>query len=245
MLVGDGSAAGVEALVRWRHPTRGLVLPDEFIPLAEQSGLMQRLTDYVLETALAQAAEWCRDGLPMPVAVNVSMRDLHDAEFARRLGEGLRRHGVPADLLCLEITERVLMADRAGGRHAGRAGRARRADQPGRLRHRLLVAGPAQAAAGARDQGRPLVRQAARVRRRREDDATIVRSIIDLAHSLGLTVVAEGVESEATMERLRAFGCDRAQGWHLSPALPAADVTSWLQRIRSSSAAPRLRLAGT
>src|SRR5206468_2762869 len=109
--VGDGSLSGVEALVRWRHPTRGLVLPDEFIPAAECSGLMPRITDFVLETALAQIAVWLGEGLRIPVAVNVSMRDLHDSRFATRLGQGLRRHGVTAELLCLEITERLLMAD--------------------------------------------------------------------------------------------------------------------------------------
>jgi diguanylate cyclase (GGDEF)-like protein len=244
VMVGDGSAAGVEALVRWRHPTRGLVLPDDFIPLAEQSGLMQRLTDFVLETALAQAAEWCRDGMTMPIAVNVSMRDLHDAEFARRLGEGLRRHGVPADLLCLEITERVLMADVARA--------ATTLDELDTLGVRISLddfgTGYSSLVLLKRLPVREIKVDRSFVKRLgsaggAHDDATIVRSIIDLGHSLGLTVVAEGVESEATMDRLRAFGCDRAQGWHLSPALPAADVTSWLQ-IRAA-AVPRLRLAGT
>jgi diguanylate cyclase (GGDEF)-like protein len=244
VMVGDGSAAGVEALVRWRHPTRGLVLPDDFIPLAERSGLMQRLTDFVLETALAQAATWRRDGMPMAIAVNVSMRDLHDTEFAGRLGEGLRRHGVPADLLCLEITERVLMADVAKA--------ATTLDDLDGLGVRISLddfgTGYSSLVLLKRLPVREIKVDRSFVKRLgsaggAQDDATIVRSIIDLGHSLGLTVVAEGVESEATMDRLRAFGCDRAQGWHLSPALPAADVTSWL-KIRALDSA-RLRLATT
>ena len=243
--VGDGVAAGVEALVRWRHPTRGLVLPDDFIPLAEQSGLMPRLTDFVLETELAQAAQWCSDGMPVPIAVNVSMRDLHDAEFATRLGEGLRRHGVRADLMCLEITERVLMADVARA--------AATLDELDHLGVRISLddfgTGYSSLVLLKRLPVREIKVDRSFVKRLgaaggAQDDATIVRSIIDLGHSLGLTVVAEGVESEATMDRLRAFGCDRAQGWHLSPALPAPDVTSWL-RTRAATAPARLRLAGT
>jgi EAL domain-containing protein (putative c-di-GMP-specific phosphodiesterase class I) len=91
-----------------------MVLPDEFIPLAEQSGLMQRLTDLVIDMALGQVAQWARDGLHVPVAINVSMRDLQDCAFASRLGARLLHYGVPAHLVILEITERVLMADVTG-----------------------------------------------------------------------------------------------------------------------------------
>ena len=242
--VGDGSSAGVEALVRWRHPDRGLVLPDEFIPLAERSGLMQRMTEFVLETALTQAARWCRDDMPVPIAVNVSMRDLHDAEFAARLGQRLERHGVPADLLCLEITERVLMADVARAN-----GTLEELDSLGvRISLDDFGTGYSSLVLLKRLPVREIKVDRSFVKRLgsvggAQDDATIVRSIIDLGHSLGLTVVAEGVESEAAMERLRSYGCDRAQGWHLSPALPSADVTSWLRTRAQTSAA--LRLAGT
>jgi diguanylate cyclase (GGDEF)-like protein len=241
--VGDGTAAGVEALVRWRHPTRGLVLPDDFVPLAEQSGLMQRLTDFVLETALRQAAEWTRNGMYVPVAVNVSMRDLHDGQFAQRLGEGLRRHNVRPELLCLEITERVLMADVA------RAGAT--LDELDALGVRISLddfgTGYSSLVLLKRLPVREIKVDRSFVKRLgtpggARDDATIVRSIIDLGHSLGLTVVAEGVESQATLDRLRTFGCDRAQGWHLSPALPADDVTSWLRNRAATT--PLLRLAG-
>jgi len=239
--LGDGAAAGVEALVRWRHPTRGLVLPDDFIPIAEQSGLMPRLTEFVLETALAQAATWCRDSMVVPIAVNVSMRDLHDRGFAARLGDRLTRHGVPAELLCLEITERVLMADVARA--------AATLDDLDRLGVRISLDDFGTGYSSLVLLKRLPVREI-KVDRSfvkwlgsaggAHDDATIVRSIIDLGHSLGLTVVAEGVESEAAMERLRDFGCDRAQGWHLSPALPAPDVTSWLETRAAALSRPRL-----
>ncbi|MDQ1641736.1 MAG: hypothetical protein QOJ90_1087 [Actinomycetota bacterium] len=240
--VGDGTAAGVEALVRWRHPTRGLVLPDDFVPLAEQSGLMQRLTDFVLETALSQAAEWTRQGMSVPIAVNVSMRDLHDTQFTERLGAGLRRHGVDPELLCLELTERVLMADVA------RAGATlEELDAIGvRISLDDFGTGYSSLVLLKRLPVREIKVDRSFVKRLgaeggAQDDATIVRSIIDLGHSLGLTVVAEGVESQATLDRLRTFGCDRAQGWHLSPALPALDVTSWLRNREAT--APLLRIA--
>jgi predicted signal transduction protein with EAL and GGDEF domain len=240
--VGDGTAAGVEALVRWRHPTRGLVLPDDFVPLAEQSGLMQRLTDFVLETALSQAAEWARQGMSVPIAVNVSMRDLHDTQFTERLGAGLRRHGVDPELLCLELTERVLMADVA------RAGATlEELDAIGvRISLDDFGTGYSSLVLLKRLPVREIKVDRSFVKRLgaeggAQDDATIVRSIIDLGHSLGLTVVAEGVESQATLDRLRTFGCDRAQGWHLSPALPALDVTSWLRNREAT--APLLRIA--
>ncbi|HEX6921330.1 MAG TPA: bifunctional diguanylate cyclase/phosphodiesterase [Actinomycetes bacterium] len=233
----DGSPAGVEALLRWNHPTRGLVLPDEFVPLAEQSGLMPRLTALVLDTALRQAAEWARQGLTVPVAINVSMRDLHDAEFAARLGTGLLRHALPAHLLCLEITERVLMADVA----RAAATLAELDDLGVRISLDDFGTGYSSLVLLKRLPVREVKVDRSFVQRLgqpqgAEDDAMIVRSIIDLGHSLGLTVVAEGVESEAAVAQLRAFGCDGAQGWYYSPALPADEVTDWL-RTRSADAA--------
>jgi predicted signal transduction protein with EAL and GGDEF domain len=233
--VEDGSVAGVEALVRWRHPTRGLVLPDEFIPLAEQSGLMQRLTDLVLDSALTQVAEWLRAGLRIPVAVNVSMRDLQDAEFAARLGARLIEYDVPPGLVSLEITERVLMADVAGASATLGAldalGVRISLDDFGTGYSSLVLLKRLPVQEIKVD--RSFVRRLGDITAPDEDD-TIVRSIIDLGHSLGLTVVAEGVETRASLERLRTFGCDRAQGWHLSPALPPDEVLVWLEERHSS-----------
>jgi EAL domain-containing protein (putative c-di-GMP-specific phosphodiesterase class I) len=228
--VEDGTIAGVEALVRWRHPTRGMVLPDEFIPLAEQSGLMQRLTDLVIDMALGQVAQWARDGLRVPVAINVSMRDLQDGAFASRLGARLAHYGVPADLVILEITERVLMADVAGASatlgELDALGLRISLDDFGTGYSSLVLLKRLPVQEIKVD--RSFVKRLGDATGAEEDD-TIVRSIIDLGHSLGLTVVAEGVETRASMDRLRAFGCDRAQGWHLSPALPADKVVVWLE----------------
>ena len=228
--VEDGTIAGVEALVRWRHPTRGMVLPDEFIPLAEQSGLMQRLTDLVIDMALGQVAQWARDGLRVPVAINVSMRDLQDGAFASRLGARLAHYGVPADLVILEITERVLMADVAGASatlgELDALGLRISLDDFGTGYSSLVLLKRLPVQEIKVD--RSFVKRLGDITGAEEDD-TIVRSIIDLGHSLGLTVVAEGVETRASLDRLRAFGCDRAQGWLLSPALPADKVVVWLE----------------
>jgi diguanylate cyclase (GGDEF)-like protein len=241
--VDDGSIAGVEALVRWRHPTRGLVLPDEFIPLAEQSGLMQRLTDLVIEVALTQIAEWTRMGLRVPVAVNVSMRDLQDPDFASRLGSRLAHHGVAPGLVSLEITERVLMADVAGASatlgQLDALGLRISLDDFGTGYSSLVLLKRLPVQEIKVD--RSFVKRLGDIAGAEEDD-TIVRSIIDLGHSLGLTVVAEGVETRASLDRLRVFGCDRAQGWHLSPALTAEEVVIWLEENRATR--PRLRVAG-
>jgi diguanylate cyclase (GGDEF)-like protein len=241
--VQDGSVAGVEALVRWRHPTRGLVLPDEFIPLAEQSGLMQRLTDQVIDVALGQIARWSRSGRRLAVAVNVSMRDLQDPDFADRLGRRLRSHRVSPELLCLEITERVLMADVAGAS----ATLASLDDLGVRISLDDFGTGYSSLVLLKRLPVREIKVDRSFVARLgdaagAEEDDSIVRSIIDLGHSLGMTVVAEGVETRAGLDRLRHFGCDRAQGWHLSPALPADEVVLWLDR--QPLPAPVLNLAG-
>jgi diguanylate cyclase (GGDEF)-like protein len=229
--VEDGTIAGVEALVRWRHPTRGMVLPDEFIPLAEQSGLMQRLTDLVIDMALGQVSQWARDGLRVPVAINVSARDLQDGKFAGRLGARLTHYGVPADLVILEITERVLMADVAGAsatlRELDALGLRISLDDFGTGYSSLVLLKrlPVQEIKVDRSFVKRLGDATGA-----EEDETIVRSIIDLGHSLGLTVVAEGVETRESMDRLRTFGCDRAQGWLMSPALPADKVVVWLEQ---------------
>jgi EAL domain-containing protein (putative c-di-GMP-specific phosphodiesterase class I) len=232
----------VEALVRWRHPTRGLVLPDEFIPLAEQSGLMQRLTDLVLDSALTQVSAWYRDGLRIPVAVNVSMRDLQDPQFAARLGARLLQYDVAPGLVSLEITERVLMADVAGAAATLEAldalGVRISLDDFGTGYSSLVLLKRLPVQEIKVD--RSFVKRLGELAGAEEDD-TIVRSIIDLGHSLGLTVVAEGVETHASLERLRSFGCDRAQGWHLSPALPADEVVVWLEGRPPAPIAPSMQ----
>jgi predicted signal transduction protein with EAL and GGDEF domain len=228
----DGAVAGLEALVRWQHPDRGRVPPDEFITIAETSGLMPQLTEYVLEKALGQVARWREAGLTVPVAVNVSPRDVFTPGFAGAVAARLARHGVPAGSLQLEITEHVMLEDpqQAADTLAGLTGHGVRMslDDFGTgyssLVHlrRLPVS--------------ELKIDRSFVARLSEDgeDAEIVRCTVELAHSLGLVVVAEGVEDDETWERLRDLGCDAVQGWLVSAAMPAVETTAWL-RARDSS----------
>ena len=224
--VGDGAVVGVEALVRWRHPSLGLVPPDDFVPLAEQSGLIQRLTDWVVDAAVAQVARWWADGLAVPVAVNVSMRDLQGPELVGVVGAALDRYGVPPAALQLEITERVLAADLARMTQTleglDALGVRLSLDDFGTgYSSLLLLKGlPVSELKVDRSFVARLVEGG--------EDASIVRSIVDLAHALGLDAVAEGVETAETLDRLRDLGCDGMQGWLVSRPMPAVTATAWL-----------------
>jgi diguanylate cyclase (GGDEF)-like protein len=228
----DGKVTGLEALVRWVHPERGRVSPEEFIAIAETSGLMPQLTEYVLDTALAQVARWRKMGIDVPVAVNVSPRDVHTPGFAGAVAARLARYGVPPAALQLEITEHVLLEDpqRAADTLAGLAGHGVRMslDDFGTGYSSLvhLRRLPVSELKIDRSFVARLVVDT--------EDAEIVRCTIDLAHSLGLLVVAEGVEDDETWERLRDMGCDAIQGWLVAAAMPPEEATAWL-RIRAKS----------
>ncbi|MCQ4084331.1 bifunctional diguanylate cyclase/phosphodiesterase [Streptomyces sp. RB6PN25] len=228
----DGKVAGLEALVRWVHPERGRVSPEEFIAIAETSGLMPQLTEYVLETALAQVARWRNMGIDVPVAVNVSPRDVHTPGFAGSVAARLARHGVPPGALQLEITEHVLLEDpqRAADTLAGLTGHGVKMslDDFGTGYSSLvhLRRLPVSELKIDRSFVARLVVDT--------EDAEIVRCTVDLAHSLGLLVVAEGVEDDETWERLRDMGCDAIQGWLVAAAMPPEETTAWL-RIRAKS----------
>ncbi|WP_329267641.1 bifunctional diguanylate cyclase/phosphodiesterase [Streptomyces pseudovenezuelae] len=222
----DGQVAGLEALVRWVHPERGRVPPDEFIAIAESSGLMPHLTEYVLDTALAQVAEWRAQGLYVPVAVNVSPRDVHTPGFAGSVAARLARHGVPAGALQLEITEHVLLEDpsRAADTLAALTGHGVKMslDDFGTGYSSLVHLRRLPVSELKID--RSFVAKLAVD----TEDAEIVRCTVDLAHSLGLLVVAEGVEDDETWERLRDMGCDAVQGWLVAAAMPPEETTAWL-----------------
>ena len=228
----DGKVAGLEALVRWVHPERGRVSPEEFIAIAETSGLMPQLTEYVLETALAQVARWRGMGIEVPVAVNVSPRDVHSPGFAGAVAARLARHGVPPSALQLEITEHVLLEDpqRAAATMAGLTahGVKMSLDDFGTGYSSLvhLRRLPVSELKIDRSFVARLVVDA--------EDAEIVRCTVDLAHSLGLLVIAEGVEDDETWERLRDLGCDAIQGWLVAAAMPPEEATAWL-RVRAKS----------
>jgi diguanylate cyclase (GGDEF)-like protein len=228
-----GEVLGVEALVRWNHPTLGLVMPDDFIPLAEQSGLMPRLTDSLLDQALAQRAAWDADGPGLLIAVNVSVRDLLDQGFAERVTAALARHQIPPDALMLEITERRLLADFdrgakvlaelvASGVHIS-------LDDFGTGYSSLTLLKQLPVCEVKIDQS--FVSRIADS----EADATIVGSIVELAHALDLTVVAEGVETTEVLQRLVALGCDQAQGWLVGMPMDAATASAWIRRHRHAA----------
>jgi diguanylate cyclase (GGDEF)-like protein len=217
----------VEALVRWQHPGRGMVPPMEFIPFAEQTGSIRAVTHWVVAHAVAQCAKWRRSGLPMNVSINISARDLMDAELPVRFASLLEQHDCRAQWIALEITESAILDD------AGHA------IENLQLLHslgcRLAIddygTGYSSLAYLRRLPLNELKIDKSFVQRMARDasDAVIVRSTIDLAHNIGLKVVAEGVEDEATLERLRAMGCDMVQGYFLSKPLTANDAAAWMK----------------
>jgi EAL domain-containing protein (putative c-di-GMP-specific phosphodiesterase class I) len=218
---------GVEALVRWAHPTHGLLYPDTFLPLAEQTGLMRQLTLVVLQTALRQGQAWRREGLDLPVAVNLSVANLLDAHLPRQVSDLLAGLGLPPRALEMELTEDTLMADPVRSKQVLGELRA--------LGVRLSVddygTGYSSLAYLQELAVDELKLDKSFVMRMTEDAgaAAIVRTTVDLAHSLGLTMVAEGVENEAALAELARLGCDLAQGYHISKPLPAERLTGWLQ----------------
>ena len=221
-----GVVGGVEALVRWRHPERGLVPPDDFIPLAESSGLIEVLTAHVLDVAVGQVAAWHAAGLRLSMAVNVSVRDLSGGQLTGNVSSALARHRVPASSLMLEVTEGSLFADS----HRA-ATTLRRLDVLG-VTLSLDDFGTGFSSIGhlRRLPVKEIKVDRSFVQRMASDprDRAIVRSVVDLAHGLGMDVVAEGVEDQRTWDALRDMGCRSAQGWHLSRAQPAHVLTPWL-----------------
>jgi len=226
--VATGRLQGVEVLVRWPHPERGLIPPAEFIPLAEQTGVIGPLTHWVLDAALGQARAWRDQGLALPVAVNLSARLLQDPGVVDTIVGLLDAWGLDAYWLEIEITESAVMADPAGAL----AILTRLHDRGIRLSIDDFGTGYSSLAYLRRlpvdtikiDQS--FVRELAV----NGDDAAIARAIVDLGHTLGLGVVAEGVEDDVTWARLTALGCDVAQGYHIGRPIPAEEVQSWVDR---------------
>ena len=224
----DRSLAGVEALVRWQHPQRGLVSPIDFVPFAEKTGLVQPLTKWVLASALKQAAAWHRGGHAIPVSVNISMRDLVDPGFPQLVSKLLRDAGAEPSWVRLEITESVIMSkpEQAINTLA----------QLRKLGVRLAVDDFGTGYSSLAYLDRLPIHEikidksfvsamAGEVSR-----TNIVRASIDLGHSLRLESVAEGVEDARTWDVLAALGCDMAQGYFISPPLLAEEVVSWLAK---------------
>jgi diguanylate cyclase (GGDEF)-like protein len=232
----SGETKRVEALVRWDHPERGLLLPDAFIPLARQSALVRPITRYVLDIALEQCRAWQDLGIDVGVAVNLAGRDLGDARLEEEVFDALRRWQVEPSLLELEIPETAIVTDRERERVHQMLARL----SEGGVRIAVDDFGSGYASISHLKQlpVDVLKIDESFVHNVGKDDAddAIVCSTIELSHRLGITVVAEGVEGEDVLERLRALGCDFAQGFCLAPPAPADDVTEWLLGRKSAAA---------
>ncbi|GAA2662525.1 MULTISPECIES: putative bifunctional diguanylate cyclase/phosphodiesterase [Nonomuraea] len=222
-----GEVRGMEALLRWRHPVRGPIPPDDFIPLAEQSYLMRQLTEYVIDAVMEQAARWWHTGLQVQISVNVSARDLLDSALPDQLEAGLSRFRLPPEAIQLEVTERILMGDQAYTHETIKAlaalGVPLALDDFGTgyssfIRLQRLAASEVKIDAS-------FVQRLSSS----EDDERIVRSIVDLVRSLGLRSVAEGVETEEVALKLTGMGCDMGQGWLFGRPMAPADATVWLR----------------
>ena len=221
-----GEVVGVEALVRWNHPDRGLLPPSEFIPLAQHTNLIRPLTLFVLDAALAQCSRWREDGIDLRVAVNLSSRSLVDADIADDVQRLVRKWSLDPDALELEITETMIMADPA--RAAATLARLNRFGV--RIAIDDFGTGYSSLAylSGLPVDEIKIDRSFVAAMDENANDAAIVRSTIDLGRNLGLAVVAEGVETAETWETLRDLGCDAAQGYFLSRPVPAGALAAWL-----------------
>jgi predicted signal transduction protein with EAL and GGDEF domain len=221
----DGQLLKVEALVRWGHPSHGLLPPDDFIPSAEQSNLIKPLTAWVLNEALGQVHAWSKAGIDVGVAVNLSARNLLDDELPEAVAELLGTWQVAPEKLSLEITERSMLATEA--------------DETLRRLHEIGVRISVDDFGTGYSSLTYLKRlpvQEIKIDKsfvidmaENRDGAAIVRSTIDLGHNLGLKVVAEGVEDEKTVELLREYGCDFIQGFHISRPAAAGLLGPWLR----------------
>ena len=239
--VDTGELIGAEALLRWQHPTRGLISAGEFIPLAEHTELIGPLTKYILDAALGQARRWRDSGRAIPVAVNLSARNLLDVRLPDLVSGLLASHEIGPELLVLEVTESALMTD------------------PLRARKSLDLLATSGVRISIDDFGAgytslsqlktlpvsELKIDGSFVKTMTDEpvNALIVESVIELGHNLGLSIVAEGVETERALSWLKGMGCDIAQGYYVSPPLTAHAFASYLTKQANADGAPNPRRA--
>ena len=220
-----GKVLAVEALVRWNHPERGLVYPDMFIPFAEQTGHIDKISYWMLSEAAKYAALWQKQGLNIALAVNLSARDLIDIELPNKLKEILAKNALFANSLSLEITESSIMDDPARALET--------VERIARMGIQLSIddfgTGYSSLAYLKRLPVNELKIDKSFVMNieRDQDDVTIVRSTIELGHNLGLKVVAEGIENKRVWNILKAMGCDYGQGYFMSKPMPATHLLDW------------------
>lgn len=223
----------MEALVRWVHPVKGMIFPDQFIPFSEKTGFIRTLTQWVLEQSAALCSELIAKGFALRISANLSTRDLLDQELPSRFADTLARYRLAPSSFCLEITESAIMDDPV------------RAQQTLDELHAMGVdlsiddfgTGYSSLAYLKRLPVQELKIDKSFVLKMERDaeDAKIVRSTIDLGHNLGLKVVAEGIENAEAWELLSKMGCDQGQGYFISKPMPADQLTGWLQRWTPSS----------
>jgi diguanylate cyclase (GGDEF)-like protein len=233
----DDKIMGVEALTRWRHPVYGLIMPDEFIPLAERTGLIVPLTLWVLNQAIGQCRRWRSEGIDLGVAVNLSMWNLDSPELPEQIAGLLNRAGVPSRQLELEITESAIMDD------PQRAMRTLKGIRELGVHFAIDDFGTGYSSMSHLKKmpvsSIKIDKSFTQNMESDNDSAVIVRAIIDLGHNLGLKVVAEGVETLAAKKMLLEFGCDEAQGYYFSRPVPAADINRLIHTAQSAlTAAP-------
>ncbi len=225
-----GDVVSVEALLRWHHPQHGQVSPELVIELAEKIGLIGPLTDAVIDLALAQTARWHSQGLPLHLSINLSMHNLHDSQLAERVGAALQAHGVPGHRLTLEMTESAMMSN------------------PRLVMHVLNGLDALGILIAVDDFGtgfsslsylKSLPVDIIKIDKsfvfgldEDKSDQAIVQATLSLGHSLGLEVVAEGVESREVWDLLHAMGCDHAQGYYMSTPLAPGELEAWLKTQR-------------
>jgi EAL domain-containing protein (putative c-di-GMP-specific phosphodiesterase class I) len=224
---------GLEALVRWRHPENGIMQPEEFIPIAEESNLIHLLGDHIFQLACTQIRRWRSQGLPpIPVSVNLSARQFHWDGIAERLVQVIRTSGVAPELVQIELTESAIMKDPEGARRKlselKRQGVKLAVDDFGTGHSSLALLQTFPIDTLKID--RSFVEECGS-----REGAAILRAIVLMAHTLRMNVVAEGVETEAQSEVVRAMGCDQAQGFLYASPVTADDVPGLLQRMRARS----------
>ncbi len=230
----NGRVRSLEALARWTHAQLGVVSPGEFVPIAEQTGGARRLTSWALGTAIRQMAEWRRQGIDIDVAVNLSAPDLLDSQLGDEILETLREHGVAPTRLILEITEGAVMRDPA------LAVRNMQLLRIAGVRFSLDDFGTGYSSLSQLSRlpldelkiDRSFIVRA----HERRDDVTIIMSTIELAHNMGLKVVAEGVETQEAYNLLRRLGCDLVQGYLVSRPLSVPDTVTYLKQSKTAPA---------
>lgn len=226
----DSSINGAEALLRWKHPQRGLIMPDDFINVAEQTGLVKRLSSWVLDTAIRDCQHIHQKGYPINISVNLSVWDIQDPNIGLNITQKLEKWGLPANYLTLEITERVMMAEPERARQAltqlDSMGIQVVIDDFGTGFSSLVYLKQLPVSMLKVDKSFVIDMM------RDENDAAIVHSIIELAHNLGLQTVAEGVENDQTWSWLRTWDCDFAQGYYISRPLSLAEFEKYLETYK-------------